>query len=209
MTIGERIKDLRLKAGMSQVELSQRIGISKQNLYKYENAVITNIPSDKIELIANVLNTTPAYLMGWEDVPNLPSNVYEVALHRLPMLGEIACGTPKFANEDRESYVLAGTDVRADFCLRANGDSMIGARIHDGDIVFIRRQEVVENGEVAAVLVNSDSEATLKRVFFYREKALLILKAENPKFEDMVYQDEELENVRILGKAVAFQSDVI
>lgn len=83
------------------------------------------------------------------------------------MLGEIACGVPKFANEDRESYVDAGTDVKADFCLKAKGDSMINARIHDGDIVFIHRQDVVENGEIAAVVINHDSEATLKRFYYY------------------------------------------
>lgn len=209
MTIGERIKKLRLKNDMSQVELSQKIGISKQSLYKYENGIITNIPSDKIELLADVLHTSPSYLMGWDGDTDIPSNIHPIELHRLPMLGEIACGEPRYANEDRESYIMAGTDVKADFCLRAKGDSMINARISDGDIVFIRQQDMVENGEIAAVLTNGDSEATLKRVFYYREKSLLILKAENPGYEDLVFQDEELEEVRILGKAVAFQGDVI
>ena len=103
---------------------------------------------------------------------------------------------------------MAGTDIKADFCLTARGDSMINARILDGDIVFIRKQDMVENGEIAAVVVNNDSEATLKRLFYYREKNLLILKAENAAYEDLVYQGEELNQVHILGKAVAFQSDV-
>ena len=68
--IGLRIKELRHKAGLTQTDLAKLIGVSKQNLYKYENGIITNIPSDKIEALAHVLNTTPAYLMGWEDIAN-------------------------------------------------------------------------------------------------------------------------------------------
>lgn len=136
------------------------------------------------------------------------SNIYPIELKRFPMLGEIACGEPRYTNESRESYVLAGTDIHADFCLKAKGDSMINARIHDGDIVFIRKQDSVENGDIAAVVVNTDSEATLKRFFYYQEKALLILKPENSSYEDQIYQGEELNQVHVLGKAIAFQSDV-
>ena len=136
------------------------------------------------------------------------SNIFPITTHKLPMLGEIACGEPRFTNEDRESYVDAGTDVKADFCLKAKGNSMVNARIHDGDIVFIRRQDIVENGEIAAVVVNNDSEATLKRFYYYRERATLILKPENPAYEDLIFQNEELNRVHVLGKAIAFQSDV-
>lgn len=98
--------------------------------------------------------------------------------------------------------------MKADFCLKAKGDSMINARIHDGDIVFIRSQDIVENGEIAAVVVNNDSEATLKRFYYYRERSTLILKPENPAYEDLIFQNEELNEVHVLGKAIAFQSDV-
>lgn len=111
-----------------------------------------------------------------------------------------------FADEQFEAYVEAGANIKADFCLRAKGDSMIGARIYDGDIVFIHKQEMVDDGEIAAVLI--DDEATLKRVNYYPEKNLLILKAENSKYEDLIYTGEELNHIRILGKAVAFQSDI-
>lgn len=83
---------------------------------------------------------------------------------------------------------------------------MINARIYDGDIVFIRKQPIVENGEIAAVIVGD--EATLKRVFFYPEKSKLVLNAENSKYEPLVYVGDELNQIRIIGKAVAFQSDV-
>ena len=92
------------------------------------------------------------------------------------------------------------------FCLKCKGDSMINARIYDGDIVFVRKQSMVNNGEVAVVLI--EDEATLKRVFYYPDKAKLVLQAENPSFEPLVYIGEEIEQIRILGKAVAFQSDV-
>lgn len=135
-------------------------------------------------------------------------NIYPIELKRFPLAGEIACGVPKYANEDRESYIMSGTDIDADFCLKAKGDSMVNARIHDGDIVFIRKQDIVDNGEIAAVVVNNDSEATLKRFYYYAEKCMVILKAENPAYEDMIFTNEELDNFHVLGKAVAFQSDV-
>lgn len=167
-------------------------------------------PSDRLLRIAKYLEVPLSYLMTGEEVSETPvvSNVFPIEFKRFPMLGEIACGKPKYADEDRESYVMAGTNVNADFCLKASGDSMVNARILDGDIVFIRQQDMVENGEIAAVVVNNDSEATLKRLFYYQDKGLLILKAENPAYEDLIFQGEELNEVHILGKAVAFQSDV-
>lgn len=119
------------------------------------------------------------------------ANVSAVEPQHFPILGE-----------------MAGSNIKADFCLTARGDSMIGARILDGDIVFIKRQNAVENGKIAAVVVNNDREATLKRLYYYQEKGLLILKPENPAYEDLIFQGEELSQVHILGKAIAFQSDV-
>ena len=149
--------------------------------------------------------------MGWNESEN-PADKYSsygvmpIKKQKIRLLGEIACGEPIFCDEDRESYVEVGTDIRADFCLRAKGDSMINARIMDGDIVFIREQPMVDNGEIAAVII--DDEATLKRVYYYKEKNKLVLQAENPKYEPLVYVNEELDTIRILGKAVAFQSDL-
>ena len=214
MNIGERIKNLRISHKLTQDELAAAAGTTKQTIHKYENGIITNIPASKIQALANKLNTTPAYLMGWTDYPGTTAidpfsfdNIRPIATQKIPMLGEIACGEPVFANEDRESYVEASTEIKADFCLKAKGDSMIGARIMDGDIVFIRNQPSVENGEIAAVII--DDEATLKRVFYYPEKNMLILKPENSKYRDFVYVGEELDSIRILGKAVAFQSDAV
>ena len=107
-------------------------------------------------------------------------------------------------------FILAdsGANIDADFCVIAQGDSMINARIMDGDIVFVRKQEMVENGEIAVVIVN-DNEVTLKRFFYYPELNQVVLQPENPAFRPMVYMNEELSHIRVLGKAVAFTSSVI
>ena len=196
---------------MTLEELAQKVGVSASTILRYETGNIKNLRRDKIKNLADALNTTPAYLMGWEDEKKEDEiykykNIHPIELKKFPLLGEIACGEPVFCVEDRESYVLAGADIKADFCLKAKGDSMINARILDGDIVFIREQQSVENGEIAAVII--DDEATLKRVYYDKSNNYLQLIAENPKYSPMVYTNEQLETIRILGKAIAFQSDV-
>ena len=211
--IGRRIRARREELGITQEELATKLGYkNKSSIAKIETGT-NDIVQSKVVEFARVLDTSVAYLMGWEEKRNpntnkILSNVFPLELKRFPMLGEIACGIPKYTNEDRESYVMSGTDIKADFCLKAVGDSMTGARIFDGDIVFIRQQDMVENGEIAAVVVNCDSAATLKRLYYYQDKGLLILKADNPAYEDLIFQNEELDDVHILGKAIAFQSDI-
>lgn len=208
MTIGQRIKEERKRKGFSQEFVANAIGSTKQAIYKYESGIVTNIPTDKISIMADLFGVTPAYLMGWqtEIEPPLPANVRPVTTKRFPLLGEIACGEPIYASEDHESYIDASADIKADFCLTAKGDSMIGARIHNGDVVFIRKQPIVENGEIAAVVI--DNEATLKRWYFYPEQKKLILNPENPTFAPLVYIGEELDTVICLGKAVCFMSNL-
>lgn len=133
-------------------------------------------------------------------------NILPISTQKIPFLGSVACGQPIYADEDKESYVVLGTNIKADFCLKAQGDSMIDARIHDGDLIFVRKQEIVDNGEIAVVLIGDD--ATLKRVYYYPDKQKLLLQPANPKYEPFIYVGEELDQIRILGKAVAFQSDV-
>lgn len=210
--MGKKIHELRMQKGMTLEELGNIVGVGKSTVRKWENGIIANMKRDKILKVSVALGVSPAYLMGWqestdEEIISL-NNVHPIELKRFPMLGDIACGVPKYTNEDRESYVMAGTNINADFCLRASGDSMVGARILDGDIVFIRKQDMVENGEIAAVVVNNDSEATLKRLYYYPDKGVLILKPENPAYEDLIFSGNELNQVHVLGKAMAFQSDV-
>lgn len=210
MGMAERIKERRKAMGYTQTELGEKLGLQASAIAKYENGRVKNMKRSVIANMTKVLECSPTYLMGLEYEEKVASldNIYSIELKRFPLLGEIACGVPIYANDDRESYVMAGTNIQADFCLKAKGNSMINARIHDGDIVFIKKQDIVENGEIAAVVVNNDNEATLKRFYYYREKCMVILKAENPAVEDMIFTNEELDNFYVLGKAVAFQSDV-
>ena len=164
---------------------------------------------DKVQILADYLGILKSDLV--EDKSNDDSdyinNIYKIDKIKLPFLGSVACGEPIYVDEDRESYIMVGTDIHADFCLQCKGDSMINARIHDGDIVFVRKQDIVNNGEIAVVII--DDEATLKRFYYYKEQNMVILRPENNKYQDIVLTGEELEKVRVIGKAVAFQSDVI
>lgn len=210
MTIGKRIRTRREQLGMSQEELAHKIGYkSKSSINKIE-LDIQQLRQSKIKQIADALETTTDYIMGWsEETTSIPdlTNVHPIETQAVPWIGEISCGVPKFADQDFLGYVKIGADIQCDFCLTCKGDSMINARINDGDIVFIRQQSMVNNGEIAAVAV--EDEALLKRVYYYKEKNLMILKAENPKYEDLMFSGEEIAQVTILGKAICFQSDII
>ncbi|MBQ2876146.1 MAG: helix-turn-helix domain-containing protein [Clostridia bacterium] len=202
--LSNKLKALRRQRGMSLEELARRVGTSRQTIHRYENGTITNIPPEKVERLAEALGTSPSELMGWRaDFDNL----YSITVKRLPMLGDIACGEPIYAEEEHESYCAADAELDADFCLRAKGDSMIGARINDGDVVFIRSQDSVDNGEIAAVIIGD--EATLKRVYYYPEEGKLVLSPENPRYAPLVYVGDELNSIKIIGKAVMFQSRII
>lgn len=317
-TIGSKIQERRKELGWTQEELAAKMGYkSKSSINKIELG-INDIPQSKIVLFAEALNTTPAYLMGWEneqelliservskvikglrgdqslrafadkcgvshttidnlekgldartgkptqvklstlarifEACNVPSdmaylammaddgasdlfdaliegnlygtsngdgtvrkfgpssrshlsmigaNVRPVSRKRLPMLGNVACGEPTFADEQHDTFVDAVSDVGADFCLTAKGDSMINARIFDGDILFVKQQESVDDGEIAVVLI--EDETTVKRVYYDKENNVITLMPENPTHKPMRFEGAKLEQIRILGKVVAGQ----
>lgn len=206
----KNIKRRRQQLKMTQTDLALKMGYADKSMIAKIEKGNVDLPQSKILAFANALETTPGELMGWDyetEATETVDNIYKLDKIKLPMLGKVACGEPIFADEDRESYIMIGTDIGADFCLQCQGDSMINARIHDGDIVFVKKTDIVENGEIAVVII--DDEATLKRFFYYREQNLVILKPENPKYQDIILTGEQLNQVRVIGKAVAFQSDVI
>jgi len=210
-TTAERIKTLRKSKDLTQTEFGELFGIVKSTVSSYERG--NSSPDDDIKKeICKYFNVSMDYLVGASNVPNPSTDfsgikgLFPITRKHFPLLGEIACGEPIFADEDHETYVEASADIKADFCLTAKGDSMIGARIQDGDVVFIREMPMVNNGEIAAVII--DNEATLKRVYYYPDKAKLVLNPENPAFEPLVYIGEELNTIRILGKAVSFMSNL-
>lgn len=198
MKLYERIKERRLALGMTLLDVANALGVKEATVQRYESGEIKNPKHDTVLALAKIFGCTPSYLMGWEE-DSLPESVMYISKKKLPLLGEIAAGKPIFAEEEIE-YYSPGDDTGADFCLRVHGDSMIGAGIKDGDIVFIRKQETVDDGEIAAVLV--DDEATLKRVYLSSDSVTLV--SENPKYKPMVFQKSQGKNIRILGKAVSF-----
>ena len=205
MTIGEKIKMAREAKGLTQEQLGALCGTTKQTIFKYENGIITNIPLDRLEKMAEVLSITPMSLMGWEDT--LPSNILPLPnMVKKPRIGTIACGKPIIAVEDAEEFDMVPDGVNCDFTLKCKGDSMINARIFDGDTVYIRSQPQVENGQIAAVRIGE--EATLKKVYYTPGSDRITLRACNPMYADMVYEGDTLNQIQILGLAVGFYSIV-
>lgn len=200
------IRVQRKRLGLTQTELAIKMGYADKSMIAKIESGKVDLPQSKIVAFAKALETSPSDLMGWEQTTYGFDNIHPIDKQRVPMLGEVACGKPIQCIEDRESYVLAGTEIDCDFCLTCRGDSMINARIHDGDIVFVKKMDMVENGDIAVVVI--EDEATLKRFFYYPQKGLLVLKPENPKYEDLMYAKDELNQIHVLGKAIAFQSDV-
>lgn len=207
MEIGYLIKKERLRNNLSQEEVAKAIDSTKQAVYKYENGIVTNIPMDKIEKMAQLFGVSPAYLMGWEEksAPQLDLQLFAEArpVHRkrLQMLGNVACGEPIFAEAEQDSMIDADTD--ADFCLTAKGDSMINARIFDGDLLFVKQCDIVDDGEIAVVLIGD--EATVKRFYYDRENNVVTLMPENPLYKPMRYVGADLDTIRVLGRVVAGQ----
>lgn len=216
-TFHERLrKCLNDKTSITATSLADKIGLSKQAISMYASG--SRKPKrPTIKAIAEALNVNEAWLMGY-DVPMerqdtsqilIASNIIPIPkTKKVPLLGTIACGEPILATENIESYVDMDSDIHADFALRCQGDSMINARIMDGDIVYIRKQDMVENGEIAAVLMDDceESNTTLKRIYISDDKIRLC--AENPNYQDMIFFEEDMNKVRIIGNAIAFLSAV-
>ena len=205
-----RLQEAMENMGIRASAVAEATGLSKARISQYVNG--RYVPKwDAICKLGAVLCVSPAWLMGETDDPTpaapshpLPENVQPLHLRAYPMLGAIACGAPIFAFEDGERSYVNAADTTADFCLIAKGDSMINARIFDGDEVFIQQTDYVRNGEIAAVAV--DDEATLKRVYYYPDEQRLVLKPENPAYAPLTFKGEELNHVHVLGRAVAVQS---
>ena len=195
-----RIRQRREELGMSQEELASRMGYrSKSSITKIEKGV-NDIPQNKLEDFAAALETSTAWLLGLEGgeaaVP--PGFDPLPRMTRVPLVGSIACGTPITAEQNIERYIGVPADWHADFALTCHGDSM-APTIRDGDIVCIRRQPEVEQGQIAAVRVGE--EATLKH--FHRQGDTVMLLADNAAVcPPMVYTGPQLAELQIEGKAV-------
>ena len=206
MTTGERMKQRRKEIGLSAEKVAERLGVSPATIYRYEKGDIEKVPVDIFAELAKILQTTPAYLMGWEEQPEpkkppIPPGFEPMPkMKKIPLIGSIACGEPITAIQNREGEIDAPENMQCDFALRCKGDSMIGAGIHDGDAVYIRIQTEVENGQIAAVRIGD--EATLKRVYLHKD--YIELRPENPDYESIIRRREEMNDVHIEGRAVGY-----
>lgn len=201
-----RIRELRKKHKISMKALGQYVGVAESTISLYETE--KRQPDNSVLIkIAELFNVSVDYLLGRET-----NDVYTaigampVKKIKLPVLGNVACGEPIYANEDLEGYVYIDEDIGADFCLRAQGDSMVNARIFDGDILYIKKQDMVDDGEIAVVLI--EDEATVKRVYYDRENNTITLMPENPTYKMMRYSGAQLNQIRILGKVLCGQYKV-
>lgn len=218
MTLGELIVKYRTEHGLSQRQFANACDLSNGYISMLEKNLNPKTQQPLVPSIAVLQKISVAMSITlnelFQQVDDMPISMVDVpvannilpipATREIPLLGEIACGEPILAEENIEEIIKIPDSIHADFALQCKGDSMIGARILDGDIVYIRQQPDVDDGDIAAVLIGN--EATLKRV--YKMPGRLQLRAENPAFPSINLEGDELETVRILGKAVAFTSPV-
>ncbi len=196
MCFNKRLREAMELKGIRQTDLVKKTGISKSGISQYVSGEY-EAKQDKIFILAKALDVDPSWLMG-KDVP-MDGPEYKKSQSKAkitPIVGTIAAGTPILAEQNIEDYFTLDDRVHADFALRVKGDSMLGAGIFPGDIVFIKQQDCLENGEIGAVLI--ENEATLKK--FYKEEDTIILQPENDFYSPIVITDGY---VKILGKLVA------
>lgn len=210
MTTGNRMKSRRKELGIPVDTVAAALGVSVATVYRYESGEIEKVPGTILEPLAKVLHTTPAYLMGWtaeHQSIHYPSNIMPLpAMKEWPVLGATACGKP-LHREMLDETVLAPADIKADIVFRCVGDSMINARIFDGDAVFIHLQPEVENGQIAVIRIGD--EYTLKRVYVFDH--YVELRSENPTIKPIILRGPELEpdSFEVVGLAVAFMSAIL
>ena len=201
MKIGERIRQRRKFLGLSVDELAEKLGKNRATIYRYESNDIEKLPTTVLEPLAKALNTTPSYLMGWEDEKKddppaviLPAD----KIHMIPVFGSVAAGFGAYASSDIIEYIPLyienDFDVADTICITVRGQSMY-PKIEDGDRIVVRRQDSVDNGRIAVVMIGD--EAVVKRVECEKNKLTLI--SINPEYPPRIIEGEELANCRIVG----------
>ena len=209
MSVGNRIRQRRLELGLSGEEVGKMLGVNKTTVYRYEKGEIDKMPIEVVEKLSVALRTTPDVIMGWNNNASTPTNLVPISrasIVNIPILGTIKCGQPILAEDNITGYREELSDRLPSgnlFYLKSQGDSMVPT-IPEGSLVLIREQPTVEYGEVAAVLVNGDTEATLKRV--KKQGDIVMLIADNPDYPPYIITDDN--PARIIGKAVQVSVDL-
>ncbi|MCH5202910.1 MAG: helix-turn-helix domain-containing protein [Oscillospiraceae bacterium] len=201
MTIGQRIKISREHKGLSQVELADKIKISKQNLYKYENDIITNIPSDKIEDMAKVLEVSPSYLMGWEEKSKEPT-IHELPndkVFMIPIYDSVSAGFGAVAQDYvlgyMPTYITCPSEQEQYLWVNVQGDSM-SPLIDDGSKILVKKQTSVDSGQIGVVLIDGE-EAVVKKVKYGTD--WIELQSINPYYPPRKFTGSDIKKVKILG----------
>lgn len=186
--------------GVKQYELSERLGVSESTVSSWCSGA--KMPRmSKIDQMANMFGVSRSDLL--EEKLDAQSGIIRIRFNRKPLVGDIACGTPILAEENITDYVDVPEHIHCDFALKCHGNSMIDLGVKDGDIVYIHSQPEVQNGQVAAVVVDDmEPEATLKKFFKYENHIMLI--PANSEEQPFAFYGEEMARVHVQGLAVGF-----
>ena len=207
MKIGDKIRMLRKQKGLTQTELGEKLGVKTNAVSKWECGRVEDIPMSKVKAMSVLFDVTPSFLIDDEQLPSNATPLDVHSFHRIPILGRIAAGLPLYAEQNIEGYTLTDLNGGAEyFALRVKGDSMNAARIQEGDVLIVRRQEEVENGEVAIVMVGDD-DATVKRFYSTGNTVTLMPQSTNPKHQAQMY-DLRKTKIKVLGKVVKVEFSV-
>lgn len=194
--IGVRLKASREQNDLTIKDVATRIGLSTSTISRYENGIVENVSLPTMQMLADLYKVNVLWLLGKSEDRHEPT-INKQSTISVPLVGTIAAGTPILAEENIERYFNIDSSIKADFCLRIKGDSMINEGIHNNDIVFIHQQPILENGEIGAVII--DGEATLKR--FYKTDTGIVLQPANEKYAPIIV--DENSNLIIAGKLSA------
>lgn len=208
LKVGNRIFQRRTQLGLTLDDIANDIGVAKSTIQRYEKGTINKVKLPVIESIARRLGVSPNWLcyksdemFSHADIPSYAEAVDLTSYHRIPILGRISAGLPIYAEENIEGYTMTDLNGGAEyFALRVQGDSMNAVRIQEGDLIIVRRQDEVENGEIAVVLVGDD-EATVKRFYATDSTITLMPQSTNPIHQPQIY-DLQKTTIRVLGKVV-------
>lgn len=202
MSLSKNIKKLRESHGMSQEDFGRIAGVTGKAVSTWELG-IKSPRMGAIEKLASYFGIPKSHIIDDEaaadTVSAAPAFIPPPGVKKIPVLGSISRRQPICAQENCAGYVNAPRNTGADVALRCKGNSMIHARILDGDLVFIHLQDTVNNGEIAAVLIGK--EIVLRRAYLYADRA--VFQSENPKYPPLVYVGAQMPEASIIGKAVA------
>ena len=208
MIFSQRLKELRKSKNMTQQDLANMLNISQGTITNYEREPDT-IGIESLEKLAEIFDTSVDYLLGLTNIPQKPENFIEFKnTINIPILGIIKAGSPIFAQENIETYFPLAKEYVPENCfgLKVRGESMIEAGIHPEDIILVKKQEWFDNdGDIIVVIVNSDNEATVKRI--YKDKDGIILQPANRNYKPINIPKNECNHVKILGKVIKIITD--